>query len=218
MKRAVIFDLDGVVVNSFAVMREAFTIAYAEVVGAGPAPFGEYEKHLGRYFPDIMQIMGLPAAMEEPFVRESNRLAAQVAIFDGIPELLHTLRQRGYRLAIATGKSGVRARSLLEVLGLLPLFDYVVGGDEAPRAKPAPDMMLLALSLLDIRADEAYVVGDAITDIASAHAAGIEAVAATWADIDEQVLLAARPDLVLRHPAELLAHCPPVVAQLNRVS
>ncbi|MBW0011114.1 MAG: phosphoglycolate phosphatase, partial [Pseudonocardiales bacterium] len=53
--RAVIFDLDGVLVNSFEVMKEAFTVAYAEVVGPGRPPFAEYSRHLGRYFPDIMR-------------------------------------------------------------------------------------------------------------------------------------------------------------------
>src|SRR5687767_1973394 len=99
-RHAVIFDLDGVVVDSFAVMGEAFAIAYAEVVGEGPAPFEEYRRYMGRYFPDIMRIMGLPLEMEEPFVRESYRLAPKVPVFDGIVELLVTLRARGLRLAI----------------------------------------------------------------------------------------------------------------------
>ena len=130
VRHAVIFDLDGVVVDSFAVMSEAFAIAYAEVVGDGPAPFEEYRRHLGRYFPDIMRIMDLPLEMEEPFVRESYRLAGEVEVFDGVTELLVTLRARGLRLAIATGKSGPRARSLLDDLGLLPFFEHVIGSDE----------------------------------------------------------------------------------------
>lgn len=209
-KKAVIFDMDGVIVDSFDVMRKAFAIAYSEVVGDGRAPFGEYQKHLGRHFPDIMRIMGLPLAMEEPFVRESYRLASQVRVFDGVPQLVCTLRERGFRLVVATGKSGPRARSLLDTLGLLSFFDHVIGSDEVARPKPAPDMMLRALQLMGVRPDEALVVGDAVTDIASARGAGISAVAATWADVDESVLLAARPDLVLRRPADLLEYCPPI--------
>jgi AHBA synthesis associated protein len=193
VRKAIIFDLDGVIVDSFAVMREAFAIAYAEVVGEGQAPFNEYEKHLGRYFPDIMRIMGLPVAMEAPFVRESYRLAPQVRVFDGVRELLTDLRQRGYRLAVATGKSGPRARSLLKELGLLDRFDHVIGSDEVSRPKPAPDIMLRALQLMGVQPEEALVIGDAVTDIRSARAAGVLAVGATWADIDEAVLRAARP-------------------------
>jgi AHBA synthesis associated protein len=208
-RHAVVFDLDGVIVDSFAVMSEAFAIAYAEVVGDGPAPFTEYRRHLGRYFPDIMRIMDLPLEMEEPFVRESYRLADQVTVFDGVVELLLTLRVRGLRLAIATGKSGPRARSLLDRLGLLPFFAHVIGSDEVARPKPAPDMVRLALELLDVPAERAIMVGDAPTDLESARGAGVASAAALWAppdDVDE--LLAAGPDVVLRRPADLLALCP----------
>lgn len=207
---AVIFDLDGVVVDSFAVMNRAFATAYAEVVGDGPAPFEEYRRHLGRYFPDIMRIMGLPLAMEEPFVRESYRLADQVKVFDGVVELLVTLRARGLRLAVATGKSGPRARSLLDVLDLLPFFEHVIGSDEVARPKPAPDIVLRALDLLGVSAEQAVMVGDAPTDLASAQGADVASAAALWAGPEEGELLAARPDAVLRRPADLLALCPPL--------
>lgn len=203
--RAVIFDLDGVLVDSFEVMREAFTAAYREVVGAGDVPFEEYSKHLGRYFPNIMEIMGLPAAMEEPFVRESYRLADRVRLYDGVPELLAALRAHRLRLAVATGKSGPRARSLLDQRGVLDQFDQVIGSDEVARAKPAPDIVLRALESLDVPAHEAVMVGDAVTDLASARAAGVRAVAALWGECAEAELLAAEPDAVLRAPTDLIA-------------
>lgn len=206
-----IFDLDGVIVDSFAVMEEAFAIAYKEVVGEGQAPFEEYRRHQGRYFPDIMRIMGLPLEMEEPFVRESYRLAHQVPVFEGMAELLLTLRTRGYKLAVATGKSGPRARSLLEQLGLLPFFDHVIGSDEVAHPKPAPDIVVRALELLGLPAEEAIMIGDAPTDIASAHGAGVASAAALWAEVDdEDALLGALPGAVLHRPAELLALCPSV--------
>nr|WP_245790622.1 HAD-IA family hydrolase [Streptomyces monashensis] len=205
-----IFDLDGVLVDSFTVMYEAFAIAYKEVVGEGPAPFDEYRRHLGRYFPDIMRIMGLPLEMEEPFVRESYRLASQVPVFDGVVELLTTLRARGFRLAVATGKSGPRARSLLGGLGLLPFFEHVIGSDEVARPKPAPDIVELALDLMGFTPEQAVMVGDAPTDIASAHGAGVASAGALWALSEPDELLAAEPGVVLRHPTDLLAMCPPV--------
>ncbi|TDD73276.1 HAD-IA family hydrolase [Actinomadura rubrisoli] len=202
---AVVFDLDGVLVDSFGVMREAFAIAYAEVVGGGPAPFEEYSRHLGRYFPDIMRIMDLPLEMEEPFVRESYQLADRVNVFDGVPELLAGLDRDGVRLAVATGKSGPRARSLLDRLGLLGRFRYVIGSDEIARPKPAPDIVVRALDLLGVPAERALMVGDAVTDLASARGAGVTAVAALWGVDDEAALLAERPDAVLRRPSDLPA-------------
>ncbi|GAA2694488.1 MULTISPECIES: HAD-IA family hydrolase [Actinosynnema] len=214
--RGVVFDLDGVLVDSFAVMREAFHLAYAEVVGPGEPPFEEYNRHLGRYFPDIMRIMGLPLEMEGPFVRESYRLAHRVTVFPGVPELLRELRARGYGLTVATGKSGPRARSLLDAVGLLGLFEIVVGSDEVERPKPAPDIVLAGLAALALDPGEALMVGDAVTDLASARAAGVTAVAALWGESEVAALLAAEPDAVLRAPADLLELCPPV-ASFHRV-
>jgi 3-amino-5-hydroxybenzoic acid synthesis related protein len=201
--RGVIFDLDGVLVDSFDVMRQAFTLAYSEVGGQGEPPFEEYNRHLGRYFPDIMGIMGLPAEMEVPFVRESHRLASQVPLFPGVAELLRTLNDQGLKLAVATGKAGWRARSLLRQLGVLDRFEHVVGSDEVPRAKPAPDIVLRALDLLQVAAADAIMIGDAVTDLTAAKAAGVTAVAAMWGETDEPALLAADPDFVLRKPADL---------------
>ena len=205
--RAVIFDMDGVLVDSFEVMRQAFATAYAETVGPGEPPFAEYNRHLGRYFPEIMKIMGLPLAMQEPFVRESYRLASEVPMFDGVPRALADLRSRGLRLVVATGKSGERARSLLRMLGVLDRFDHVIGGDEVARAKPAPDMVLRALELLGVSSAETFMVGDAVTDVISARGASVASVAALWGTTDSSALLEARPDAVLRSPSELLGFC-----------
>jgi AHBA synthesis associated protein len=206
--RAVIFDMDGVLVDSFDVMRQAFEIAYREVVGAGEPPFGEYNRHLGRYFPEIMDIMGLPQEMQAPFVRESYRLAGQVVLFDGVRETVAELRARGLRTAVATGKSGERARSLLALLGMLDQFDHVIGGDEVPHAKPAPDMVLRALELLQIAPEETFMVGDAVSDIISARGASVASVAALWGpEGDGEALLAQQPDAVLYAAAELLDFC-----------
>ncbi|WP_314621242.1 HAD-IA family hydrolase [Streptomyces stackebrandtii] len=216
MRSVVIFDLDGVLVDSHEVMGRAFAAAYAEVVGAGPAPFAEYQRYQGLYFPEIMRRMRLPLEMEEPFVRESYRLADQVPVVDGVADLLRALRARGFKLAVATGKAGPRARSLLATLDLIQYFDHVVGSDEVVNAKPAPDIVWRALGLLGAKPDAALMVGDAPADIRSARSAGVTAVAATWATVDEDGLLAAGPDLVVHSPGELLPACPPVSAPGRR--
>jgi len=206
--RGIIFDLDGVLVNSFAVMRQAFALAYREIVGAGDPPFDEYRQHMGRYFPDIMRDMGLPAELEGPFAGESQRLAGQVEVYDGVPGMLAALRERSLRLAVATGKSGPRARSLLGTVGLLDLFDAVIGSDEVAHPKPAADIVLAALGRLGVAATEAMMVGDAPADMRSAQAAGVYAVAALWGEADAAELLAAAPDAALQRPADILALAP----------
>jgi AHBA synthesis associated protein len=85
----------------------------------------------------------------------------------------------------------------------------VIGSDEVARPKPAPDIVRHALDLLDVPAEQAIMVGDAPTDLASAQGAGVASAAALWAPPDDaDELLAAGPDVVLRRPADLLALCP----------
>ncbi|MER5307643.1 HAD-IA family hydrolase [Streptomyces sp. NPDC002773] len=204
----VVFDLDGVLIDSFAVMRQAFATAYREVVGEGEPPFDEYRTHQGRYFPDIMRLMGLPLRMERPFVETSHRLIAEVEVYPDVPLLLKRLRESGIRTGIATGKSGARARAVLEVVGLLPLLDTVVGSDEVPRPKPAPDIVREALRRLGARPEDAVMVGDAVIDIQSGRAAGTATAAALWGETAADPLRAERPDFVLEGPVDLLALVP----------
>jgi len=206
---AVIFDLDGVLVDSFQVMRQAFSVAYSEIVGLQDAPFDEYRRHMGMYFPEIMRAMGLPAELEGPFVRESRRLSNQVTVYAGVQEMLLALRDSGLRLAIATGKSGSRARSLLETVGLLGDFDSVIGSDEVAAPKPAPDIILRALERLGAEARDAIMVGDAPVDLQSAHAAGVFAAAALWGEADPAQLQLSIPDAILDRPADVVALCLP---------
>lgn len=205
--RSIIFDLDGVLVDSFSVMRKAFAAAYSEVIGGDSPPFEEYSRHLGRYFPEIMRIMGLPLEMETPFVRESQRLARDVEVFRGVPEMLVSLRDQGIRTAVATGKSGDRARSLLRLHGLLGLLDAVVGSDEVARPKPYPDIVHQALKMIGMPAAGAVMIGDAVTDLRSAKNAGVVAVAAIWGECDERALRAEEPDLIVDSPDQVRALC-----------
>jgi 3-amino-5-hydroxybenzoic acid synthesis related protein len=213
---AVVFDLDGVLVDSIAVMRQAFARAYAETGGTGPAPFDEYARHLGMFLPDILRLMGLPAAMEEVFVRESRRRAGEVTVHAGVPELLAGLRSAGLRLGVATGKHGGRARSLLDRVGLAPWLDCVLGGDEVPRPKPAPDAVTACLDRLGADAATAVMVGDAPADIRSGRAAGVRTLGALWGCHDHLALRRERPDVLCRSPADVLAECLPMVARTVR--
>jgi AHBA synthesis associated protein len=154
--------------------------------------------------------------MEEPFVRESYRLAHRIQLFDGVTEMLRTLRTRGLRMAIATGKAGARARSVLSGLDVLPLFDYVIGSDEVARAKPAPDIVVKALGLLEVQPSEAVMVGDALTDLASARSAGVTGIAALWGTTEERSVLCDHADAALGKPTDLLALCPAVTSGPER--
>ncbi|WP_445078632.1 HAD family hydrolase, partial [Streptomyces hayashii] len=168
--RAVVLDLDGVLIDSIHVMRRAFQRAYDLTVGDGEAPFEEYLTHLGRHMPDTLAIMGLPAGMYEPFVVESRRLVHEIEPCPGAAELLAGLREAGVPTAVATGKTHGRAVEALTATGLRHLVDAVCGSDEVAHGKPAPDIVLLALEKIGAAAEGAVMVGDSVLDLRDGRA------------------------------------------------
>jgi 3-amino-5-hydroxybenzoic acid synthesis related protein len=200
---AVVFDLDGVLVDSIATTRLAFERAYAAVVGPGVAPFDEYLRHLGRRMPESLRLMGLPDAMYPAFRRESSALVAGLRAYPGIQAVVRRLRADGVRLAVATGRPRARAEQVTRVAGLRGDFHAVVGSDEVANGKPAPDIVLLALDRLGVSAAEAVVVGDSPLDLRAARAAGARAVGACWGQSSRDELLAERPDAVADRVTDL---------------
>ena len=102
------------------------------------------------------------------------------------------------------------SRDLLESLGIAALFSAVVGPEDAPRPKPAPDMLLKAMELLGRRPEETLYVGDMVVDVETARGAGV----AVWAvptGSDSQVALQrSGPDRLLGAFEELAALVPSV--------
>jgi AHBA synthesis associated protein len=202
---AVLFDLDGTLVDSEPVTRAAFCGAYREVMSAGRAPVERYLEHLGRPFPDIMRELGLPLELWEPFRRRSTQLAGRVRVAPGVPAMLAALAARGVPLAIVTGKDAERAEHVLRRCGLRDRFASVVTPDRVARGKPHPDSIEVALADLGADPRGSVVVGDAAADIEAAHAAGVRAVAAAWLPTPAVARAAAIADRVVRRPMEVVA-------------
>jgi AHBA synthesis associated protein len=200
---AVVFDLDGVLIDSDESMRQAFQAAYEHVGGVGEAPFEEYRVHLGRHMPETLKIMGLPETMYRPFVRESARLAHLLRPYPGAKELLAGLEAAGTRIAVATGKTRDRAEHALEVVGLRSHVEEVVGSDEVRHSKPAPDIVSEALRRLGCAPADSLMVGDSPLDLRSGRAAGTRVAAALWGQGDAVTLRAEEPDLVAASTDEL---------------
>lgn len=201
----VVFDLDGVLVDSIVVMRAAFQHAYALTVGPGPAPFEDYLPHLGRHMPHTLELMGLPQEMYEPFVIYSRAHVHEVSVHSGAAELLAGLRARGMRLGVATGKTHERACQVLEATRLLSLFDDVAGSDEVEHGKPAPDLIQLAVRRLGVAPDDVVMVGDSPLDLEAGRRAGTRVVAALWGQGTREQLLAERPDFTASSCTDLAA-------------
>ena len=205
--KIVIFDLDGVLIDSMPVIRIAFETAYREAVDrdidqhAIDILFKNYCKYLGHGFTNIMDKMGLPHNLKEPFVRVSRDNMDKIILYDGVLEILEHLKQKNVLMTVATGKDGYRAREILSRLGILDYFSAVTGSDESPHAKPAPDMLLLQLKMFDLQPEDGVMIGDSPADIEAGEAAGMTTIGALWGYGNREAL--ARANLLFENVGDI---------------
>lgn len=203
MLRAVVFDLDGVLINSEPLMRFAFETVYRRIIGDEPAPVEQYLEHMGESFPAIMRSMGLPLSLWQPYRELCQRHVDRIELFPGCREALNWAVDRGLRLAILTGKDRQRTLQILDRFRLGAYFSCVVASDQLQRPKPDPEGMHAALHQLACPPAEALMVGDAVSDIVCAQQAGVEAIAVTWGIKPERVRRLCTPDYIVHSFAEL---------------
>jgi pyrophosphatase PpaX len=203
----VLFDFDGTIVDSEAIIRESFLQTAAE---AGIPLDPEQLPDVYRSGPLEVQMAVLDASRADALVaryREINAaLHTRLAVFPGMLPLLETLRAEGRRVGIVSAKRRTTVDLAFAVLPIQQLFDVVVGSEDTERHKPDPAPLLHALDRLGARPEDAAYVGDAPMDVECARAAGVHAVAVTWGGLFPVAqTLAAAPDAVAHTPEELLA-------------
>lgn len=196
MLKAVIFDFDGVLIDSEPLMRLAFADSYRRVVGDGPPPVEAYLEHMGESFPRIMDRLNLPHALWEPYKEFSRQNIARIKLFPGSREMLDWNRTASLKSGLLTGKDRGRTLQLLEHFGLREFFEVVIASDELNQPKPHPEGVLRMLGELGCAPSQAVMVGDGVNDIVCAQEAGVRAVAITWGTKPERVQTLCRPDYV----------------------
>jgi pyrophosphatase PpaX len=205
----VLFDLDGTLIDSVALIRESHRHAVRSVLGVD-LPDEVLVANVGRPLIDQMRAFSPERADELLRVyREWNHAntAAILRAFPGVDDLLVRLREAGRRLAIVTSKSHPTVDLAFDVLPIRHHFAAVVAAEDTMRHKPDPEPVLNALGRLGAGADGACYVGDAPFDIRAGKAAGVTAIGVTWGFFTRSALAAAEPDLVVDTPEELLAVC-----------
>lgn len=201
----VLFDFDGTVVDSGAMILASFRHATKTVLDRELSD-AELKAAVGTPLREQMRLFDAKRADElvDVYRAHNEPLHDALEACDGMLDILRRLKSEGRRLGIVTAKRGSTVELAFAVLPLRDYFDTVVGADDVERHKPAPDPLLVALDRLEARPDEAAYVGDSPFDIAAAKAAGVFAVAVTWGGIhSEESLRAEEPDAVVSTPEEL---------------
>ncbi len=205
MKKGIIFDFDGVIIDSIDNQRQALVESYKLVVGEGRPPFDEFLSHNGDSLGNIFLKMKLPLAMVEHYRKFSSEKIESINIYNGMRDLLKQLTDDGYNCALCTGKDRKRTLEILDKLMLNEYFEAVVCSDDVSKPKPYPDSLILAIEKLGIGPDNAVMVGDAKNDILCAINTGVRVIAVSWGGIAKEILERESPDRIVNTVEELSA-------------
>ena len=203
----VLFDLDGTVVDSGAIILASMRHAMREVLGS------EHSDH------ELMEAVGGPGLEAQMAAFAPDRIDELVSVYrahneplhdelvacTGMEEVLVRLHAEGRRLGIVTAKRRSTVELAFANVPLAHLFETVVGGDETARHKPDPEPLLLAAQRMGADPAQTAYVGDSPFDVGAAKAAGMFAIAVTWGGIHDRARLEpVEPDAIIDTPEELL--------------
>lgn len=203
---AVLFDLDGTIVNTNDVILASLAETLAHVTGQSWSREALLP-HWGKVLRQQLVLFHPEIDLEQAisFYREcyAKHHVGLLAEFPGVRPLLDGLQQAGYGLGVVTSKKRFACEQTLVDIGYHDLFPVVVTVEDTSRIKPAPDPLLLAAQMLHTEPSRCLYVGDNPDDLIAARAAGMGAVGVSWSLRPREELLALEPDAMLEAPGDL---------------
>jgi phosphoglycolate phosphatase len=183
----ILFDLDGTLIDSAPDIAAAANELLAED-RLGPLAVAQVRAMVGNGIRKLVErayaACGEPLAGETLDARHARMMEIYAAhltnlttLMQGAAEALAAWHDAGVKIAVVTNKPEAFSRTILAHFGLAPFIDLVIGGDTGPARKPAPDMLLHALTQFGAAPGGALMIGDGSADIDAARAANVCSVA-----------------------------------------
>ena len=201
-----IFDLDGVIVDSEPLHERAFN-EVMEQLGYGHDHGIRFADYVGRsdfdLWEDLVARLRPVQSLAELLALKRNRMIEMLRqrkpVFAGVRELVRKLAP-GYALAVASGSERAVVETVLDIAEIRPFFPVVVTAGDAPHGKPAPDIFLLAARQLGVAPASCWVIEDSRPGVQAGRAAGMRVIAITNTHGAEELREA---DAVVRTYAEI---------------
>jgi len=211
MLTAVIFDLDGTLLDTLEDLADATNWALRQN-GMPERRLEEVRCFVGNGVRRLMEqavAQDTTAALFEKTFADFksyyvDHCQVKTRLYDGIPEMLQTLKERGLRLAIVSNKLQAGVDELYDRY-FLDTVEVAIGERAGIQRKPAPDMVRLALQELGVAADETVYVGDSDVDLQTARNSGLPCVSVLWGFRDKDFLLQHGATKLVEDSAQLVA-------------
>jgi len=203
---ALLLDFDGTIADSYSAIAASVNHVRA-AYGLPQLTIAEVKVHVGRGLHYLLQqtVPGANLEADAALYRAHHPTVLEhgTRLLPEVGKTLADLHRHQVKIAICSNKPVAFTRTLVKQLGIDSYLSDVLGPEDVPQPKPAPDMLLAALKRLDVDASNALYVGDMTVDIETARAAGVAVwVLPTGSDSREN-LVAANPDRILNHFSEL---------------
>lgn len=211
--KAVIFDLDGTLVDSLADLSDSVNLML-ESYGFPTHEMEKYRYFVGNGSKKLMErTLPRDKAASAEFVEEAlvkykaiykERLLEKTRPYNGVRELLAELKSRGIPLAVCTNKHNDAALTIVKILFASGTFEEVLGDRPGFPKKPNPATPLEIASHLGVKPDEVAYLGDTSVDMETAVHAGFLPVGVLWGFRPEEELVKSGAKVLLKAPLELL--------------
>ncbi len=212
--QAVIFDLDGTLSDSIASLKYCGDLAVAPF-GYGPFSINQYKYFVGDGAANLIRRC-LKAGGDQENVHFEEAYARyreifrencmyQVKPYEGIPELLTALKEKGIKIGVFSNKPHEETLRVIETLFGKDCFDVVQGQQPGIPIKPSPEGAFRILEKMGVKAEKTIYLGDTGTDMKTGKALGAFTVGALWGFRDRAELEENHADALVSHPSELLS-------------
>ena len=204
--KLIIFDMDGTLLDSAHDITTSINYVRQEHYGLDELSrefvieaINRTERNLPKLFYNTQIYEDSARALFEPHYHE--QCIQNVRLYDGIKEMLESLKEQGFLMSIATNAPSHFASRMISHLHIENYFEHIVGANLVQSPKPAPDMLELIFKRyeFDSKKDRAWMVGDSSKDMDVAKNVAIPSIFATWGFSKE-----GSGDYIASHPSQIL--------------
>ena len=212
MIKAVIFDMDGVLVDNRDVHIEAFVV-FCKRYGCDLSR-SELLKHFGKGNDEILPVVlpqhiieqkGIDALADEKEEIYREIFEKTIQPTAGLVEFLKDLEVNGIKKSVGSSGQSANVNFVLDRCGISACFDGVANGDMVTKCKPDPEVFLLAANLIGVKPEECVVIEDSFAGIEAAHSAGMKVVAMATTYSQQELKSQSKFDLIVDDFRELTA-------------